>query len=80
MSGEYIYYPERNLESQISNQKIKKVTDTKTEKVSNKKPRVDINNLLNKVSRQNKKQKKENLVFFSVISSVILITGLIVSL
>jgi len=80
MSGEYIYYPGRNLESKLNSQEIKKVIHTKAEKVSNKKRKVDINHLLNKVSKENKKQKKENLVFFGVISSVILITGLIVLL
>ena len=42
--------------------------------------RVDINTLMNKVRQQEKKQKKENLVFFSLIASVIVITGIIASL
>ena len=42
--------------------------------------RVDINNLLSKVRDDEKKQKKENLVFFSIVASVIVITGIIASL
>ena len=42
--------------------------------------RVYINNLLSKVRDDEKKQKKENLVFFSLVASVIVITGIIASL
>ena len=42
--------------------------------------RVDINTLMTKVRQQEKKQKKENLVFFGLIASVIAITGIIASL
>ena len=42
--------------------------------------RVDINNLLFKVREEQKKQKKETLVFFGLISSVVVITGIIASL
>ena len=42
--------------------------------------RVDINRLMSKVREEEKKQKKENLVFFGLISSVIVITGIIASL
>ncbi|SVC95710.1 uncharacterized protein METZ01_LOCUS348564 [marine metagenome] len=42
--------------------------------------RVDINDLLSRVRDDEKKQKKENLVFFSLIASVIVITGIIASL
>ncbi len=42
--------------------------------------RVDINTLMNKVRQQEKKQKKENLVFFGLISSVVVVTGIIASL
>ena len=42
--------------------------------------RVDINTLMTKVRQQEKKQKKENLVFFGLISSVVVITGIIASL
>ena len=46
-------------------------------KKSNKK--VDINVLLDKVRAEKKKEKKENIIFLSLISSVILITGIIAS-
>ena len=42
--------------------------------------RVDINRLMSKVREEEKKQKKENLVFFGLISSVIIISGIIASL
>tara|TARA_B100001123_G_C15231357_1_gene995284 strand:- start:566 stop:748 length:183 start_codon:yes stop_codon:yes gene_type:complete len=42
--------------------------------------RVDINHLLSKVRNDEKKQRKENLVFFSLVASVIVITGIIASL
>jgi len=42
--------------------------------------RVDINDLLSRVRDDEKKQKKENLVFFGLIVFVIVITGIIASL
>ena len=42
--------------------------------------RVDINDLLSRARDDEKKQKKENLVFFSLITSVVVITGIIASL
>ena len=42
--------------------------------------RVDINDLLSRVRDDEKKRKKENLVFFSLIASVIAVTGIIASL
>ena len=42
--------------------------------------KVDINDLLSRVRDDEKKQKKENLVFFGLIASVIVITGIIASL
>ena len=41
--------------------------------------KVDINILLEKVRAQKKKEKKENLIFLSLILSVILITAFIAS-
>ena len=49
-----------DLESHISKKKDKKV---------------DINLLMDKVREEKKKEKKENLIFVSLIASVILITG-----
>ena len=43
------------------------------------KKKVDINVLLNKVRIEEKKEKFENRVFFSIIAGVILVTGVIVS-
>ena len=42
--------------------------------------RVDINTLMSRVRAEEKKQKKEYLVFVGLIGSVILITGIIASL
>ena len=42
--------------------------------------RVDINVLMAKVRNEKKKQNKENLVFFGLISSVVVVLGLIASL
>ena len=42
--------------------------------------RVDINDLLSRARDDEKKQKKENLVFFSLVASVIVITGIVASL
>ena len=47
---------------------------------SNIKKKVDINILLNKVRAEEKKEKYESAVFFSLIAGAILVTGLIVSL
>ena len=50
--------------------------ETQTHVASNK---VDINILMEKVRNEKKKEKKENLIFLSFISSVILITIFIAS-
>ena len=42
--------------------------------------RVDINDLLSRARNDEKKQRKENLVFFSLVASVIVITGIVASL
>ena len=49
---------------------IKKTPNTK----------VDINHLLSRVRDEKKKERKENLLFLSLIGSVIVITGIIASL
>tara|TARA_B100000965_G_C18938130_1_gene476077 strand:- start:12 stop:233 length:222 start_codon:yes stop_codon:yes gene_type:complete len=41
--------------------------------------RVNINNLMSKVRDEEKKQRKENFIFFGLIGSVIIITGIIAS-
>ena len=42
--------------------------------------RVDINDLISRVRNDEKKQKKDNLVFFGLVISVLAITGIIASL
>ena len=42
--------------------------------------RVNINDLISRVRDDEKKQKKENLVFFGLVVSVLAITGIIASL
>ena len=49
-------------------------------KNSSKKKRVDINNLLNKVRKAQKKEKMESTIFFGLVAGLIVITGLIVSI
>ena len=55
--------------------------DIELEAVPQKKKstKVDINLLMDKVREEKKKEKKENLIFVSLIASVILITGAIAS-
>ena len=56
------------------------VNYNKVSKSSSSNRRVDINDLLSRVRDDEKKQKKENLVFFGLIASVLVITGIIASL
>jgi|TARA_B110000967_G_C18728200_1_gene481229 hypothetical protein len=44
------------------------------------KPKVDINILLGKLREEQKKNKKENLVLYGLLSSVIIVTGVIATL
>tara|TARA_B100001741_G_scaffold233764_1_gene194875 strand:+ start:985 stop:1203 length:219 start_codon:yes stop_codon:yes gene_type:complete len=45
-----------------------------------KKQRVDINVLLNKVRMEQKKEKMESTIFFGLVATVIVVTGLIFSI
>ena len=54
--------------------------NTSQDKKFNKKNRVDINILLNRVRADKKKEKLETLVIISLVSLSVLATGLIVSL
>tara|TARA_Y100000590_G_C15332630_1_gene868282 strand:- start:1 stop:204 length:204 start_codon:yes stop_codon:yes gene_type:complete len=54
--------------------------DTSTETKRKNLRKVDINILLNKVRKEDKKEKLESYIFLGIISSVILIGGIIVSL
>ena len=56
------------------------VNYSKTNNGRSSQGRVDINDLLSRVRDDEKKQKKENLVFFGAIASIIAITGIIASL
>ena len=51
----------------------------KERKVETQSAKVDINILMDRVRAEKKKEKKENLIFLSLIASVILITGVIAS-
>ena len=62
---------------QVNYSSVNNTTSRNTRNTSNK---VDINDLLSRVRDDEKKQKKENLVFFGLIASVIVITGIIASL
>ena len=42
--------------------------------------RVDINDLLSRARNDEKKQKKENLIFFGLVAAVVTVTGIIASL
>ncbi|MBC8296489.1 MAG: hypothetical protein H8E55_11905 [Pelagibacterales bacterium] len=51
----------------------------KERKVETQSVKVDINILMDRARAEKKKEKKENLIFLSLIGSVILITGVIAS-
>ena len=57
-----------------------RVNYSKANNINTKSNRVDINDLMSRVRDDEKKQKKENLVFFSLVASIIVITGIIASL
>ena len=65
------------------NQKYKRGDQVNNNKIINRNSsgrRVDINDLLSRVRNDEKKQKKENLVFFGLVASVIVVTGIVASL
>ena len=68
---------------QLATDRNIKVPNLNYRKVSRKRSsntKVDINDLMSRVRESEKKQKKENLVFFGIVASVIAITGIIASL
>ena len=65
MSGEQLTHDQTRNLNDLNKSKIKK--------------KVDINVLLNKVRSEEKKEKFESIIFISLISFVILVTGIIVS-
>ena len=63
-----------------TNIKISNLNRIRSSKAKSPNHRVDINDLLSRAREDEKKQKKENLVFFGAIASIIAITGIIASL
>jgi len=61
-------------------QAIGYVDEVKQSKNLDKYHKVDINVLMDRVREEKKKEKKENLIFLSLIGSAILLTGVIASL
>ena len=57
-----------------------RVNYSKANNINARTNRVDINDLMSRVRDDEKKQKKENIVFFSLVATVIVITGIIASL
>ena len=54
--------------------------ESRAESKKNSKKKVDINNLLNQVRANQKKEKLESTIFFSLVAAVIVITGIIISI
>ena len=52
----------------------------KTQSIRSKTSKVNINNLLSKVRKENNKEKKENYIFLGLICGVVAVTGIIASL
>ena len=66
----YLYMSAEHLNDNFDNEvKIQKKQD----------PKVDINILMDKVREEKKREKKENLIFISIIASAVLVTGAIAS-
>jgi len=66
----------------MSGEQIAQVDLTKTQYSSGQKKyksKVDINVLLSKVRSEEKKERYESIIFISLLSSAILVTGIIVS-
>ena len=69
----YLMSTEQILRQPVKETFIEKQVEQKSSQ------KVDINILYEKVRAEKKKEKKENLIFLSLISSVILITAFIAS-
>ena len=72
MSGEQI--TNNSVETQNLEGELHSLKD------SHRKKRVDINVLLNKVRLAQKKEKMESTIFFGLVTTVIVVTGIIVSI
>ena len=55
-------------------------SNVKTQSIRSKTSKVNINNLLTKVRKENDKEKKENYIFLGLICTVVAVTGIIASL
>ena len=55
-------------------------SNVKTQSIRSKTSKVNINNLLSKVRKENNKEKKENYIFLGLICAVVAVTGVIASL
>ena len=64
----------------MSSEQIRINNLSQSKDISRKSNRVDINDLMLKVRNEEKKEKKENLVFLGLVGSVIVISGVIASL
>ena len=76
MSGENID-AEKFFQTSSNNLNISSESRSAFYKVSS---RVNINHLILKLREKEKKQKKENWFFFGLVSSVVVVTGIIASL
>ena len=65
----YLFMPQENLHLNLN----------EIEPKERKNHKVDINLLMDRVREEKKKEKKENIIFISLITSVVLITGAIAS-
>ncbi len=74
MSGEQI--TNNSVETQNMEGELHSLKDLK----SKNKKRVDINDLLNRVRVNQKKEKMESTIFFSLVAAVIVVTGIIISI
>jgi len=52
----------------------------KTQSIKSKTSKVNINNLLSKVRKENNKEKKDNYIFLGLICGAVVVTGIIASL
>ena len=67
------------LNSSMSAEHLNENFEHEVEAQKKQNPKVDINILMDKVREEKKREKKENLIFISLIASVVLVTGAIAS-
>ena len=66
---------------QITNNSVEtRNYEEELDSLKNSKKRVDINDLLDKVRKSQKKEKLESTIFFSLVAAVIVVTGIIISI